>query len=440
MNFSMAIVISAFCVTANDRQRDEYALGKQLLQANLPVSAALVWGSIVEAGPSMQSHRDAVASLVALQSDIDDDEIIPSILDEYFDVYGESWSTLPASVVSSINYLVGRRAYRQGRFDQAKQFLLEVTSQSAHFDDAQFLLALTLADPRTTSDDGDDERVKLISAIEILQTLFARYDGVEFQKRRRALIALTLGRLYFGLGNSRSALTWYDKVPNESRHVRQALFERAYAHFQNDDWEAALGSLQALQAPQVWAGFHPEGWILAATIYTMACLYNEAIATIDLFERRFKASEKIPAAQLAGDRIEKLAKLIARMDSELARLKQFGEGDAATAALALSEGLTAQREEIATTLQTVTRRQMADATANLASFRDQSDRIRFEISKAEKQHAESGFDRSAALLGQSLKRPQNFDAKTASWPFEGEFWRDELGWYRYALKHGCPAP
>ena len=64
--------------------------------------------------------------------------------------------------------------------------------------------------------------------------------------------------------------------------------------------------------------------------------------------------------------------------------------------------------------------------------------IRFEVAKAGKEIAETGMDQGSVLRKQTLYRPAMPAENWNYWKFEGEFWRDEIGYYQYTLKRGCP--
>ena len=51
----------------------------------------------------------------------------------------------------------------------------------------------------------------------------------------------------------------------------------------------------------------------------------------------------------------------------------------------------------------------------------------------------AGVDQKAMLKTQSIYRPKMPGAAWNYWKFQGEFWRDEIGYYQYTLKRGCPA-
>jgi len=81
---------------------------------------------------------------------------------------------------------------------------------------------------------------------------------------------------------------------------------------------------------------------------------------------------------------------------------------------------------------------LVEAADNIKGFTDQAEIIRFEITKAEKELAESGIDQKKLLAEQKLYRPAMPGENWNYWKFQGEFWIDEIGYYQYTLKRGCP--
>jgi hypothetical protein len=63
--------------------------------------------------------------------------------------------------------------------------------------------------------------------------------------------------------------------------------------------------------------------------------------------------------------------------------------------------------------------------------------IAFETTKGEKEMLESRFDVSAQLASQQIRRPAIPQTGHEYWPFDGEYWPDEIGFYRYTLKDAC---
>ena len=135
--------------TDNDlRLKAEYYLASSFQRSNLPFTAFVYFTPIVKAGPQHPYHLKSVEALIALQEVLNDDFLIPSIMNNLYDRYADAWATLPLEVLARINYLIGRIAHREGKLDEAKQFLEAVPDTSQFYAKAQYLMGITLADPR----------------------------------------------------------------------------------------------------------------------------------------------------------------------------------------------------------------------------------------------------------------------------------------------------
>jgi len=64
--------------------------------------------------------------------------------------------------------------------------------------------------------------------------------------------------------------------------------------------------------------------------------------------------------------------------------------------------------------------------------------IAFETTKAEKDQLEGNVNVGARLASQNLYRPEIPETGYEYWPFDGEYWPDEIGYYKYTLKNACP--
>ena len=92
-------------------------------------------------------------------------------------------------------------------------------------------------------------------------------------------------------------------------------------------------------------------------------------------------------------------------------------------------------------LETAGRKLIARLDAERATLREllgQSLRLSYEIAGRESELATSGA--GAALGAQPQKDPPQVADDEELWPFQGEYWRDELGNYRYQLGQRCRKP
>ena len=445
------------------RAKSEYYLAQSLARKNLPFSAFIYYAGIVTAGQKHPFYLKAVEGLVNVQAELDDQYLIPSTLNRE---YKDAWATLPLEVLARINYLVGAIAHRQSKFDDAREFLRAVPRETAIYAKAQYLLGIVYVDPRYPGGAKPAEAIRAFQ--EVLSLRGGHYvDLTETQQ----LATLGLGRTYYGTGEYAKAVQAYESIPRFSKYWDEALFENGFARFQNDDYGGALGSLQALHAPQ-FSAFQPESWILKATVYYFSCLYEEAKTALHAFDELYLPTQEKLRAILQSPEGEKdvahYYRLVATDDgrqlprpvllwvrgnermlgvfavlSEIEKEKGAIAGNAAWKGSPMVPAITNYLDQNRTTLTqvagTLARNRLQEAVQNIKTFSDAAEIIRFETTKGEKELYETGVDQSRILESQTLYRPAMPAENWNYWKFQGEFWRDEIGYYQYTLKNGCPS-
>jgi tetratricopeptide (TPR) repeat protein len=450
------------------RQKSEYYLAASFQRMNLPFSANIYHAAIVKAGPSHPFHLKSVEALVSLQEVLEDDQLIPSIIERNYDKFADAWATLPVEVLARINYLIGRISHRKTKMEEAKGFFEAVPSDSGIYHKAQYMLGLTLADPRYPAADEAAKKANLQKALEVWTALLKyRPPNRKDLEATHQLATLGLGRVNYNLGEYDRSVEWYEKIPRFSKYWDQSLFENGFARFQADDYGGGLGSLQALHAPQFTGAFQPESWLLKSTIYYFRCLYDEGKAALNEFESIYppmaeklkpavehdandfayffqlveSGNEIVPKPILntvrVNERMLNFFALIKQIDKE----KQLANDNAGWKALKLSPELTTYLDQNRALVEQLggreARKELISAARTVKGFADQAEIIRFEISKAEKEFFEKGTNQKKLLANQALYRPQMPAENWNYWKFQGEFWRDEIGYYQYTLKNGC---
>ncbi|MFZ5468442.1 MAG: tetratricopeptide repeat protein [Myxococcota bacterium] len=442
------------------RTKAEYYLAQSFAKKGLPVTAFIYYAAILKAGSAHPYYLKAVEGLVNVQQQLDDQFLIPNLLDKN---YADQWATLPLEVLARINYLIGGISQRKAKFEEARSFLEAVPKESAIYAKAQYLLGIVLIDPRFPG--GPQNQLAIAAFDRVLET--KGQNQVELEKTQH-LALLGLGRTYYGMGQYQKAVDAYEKVPRFSTYWDQALFENGFARFQNDDFGGGLGSLQALHAPQFAGAFQPESWILKSTVYYFSCLYEEAKSALAAFDELYlpmaeklkaltegeekdldyyfnlvaaKEGSQLPKPVLnwvrSNERMLSVFKILNQIDAE----KQIITGNQAWRGSKMGPDLVtyldSYRAIFAQTAGAFAKNRLLEAHRNIKTYSDQAEIIRFETSKAEKELAEAGVDQGRMLMGKAIYRPQMPAEDWNYWKFQGEFWIDEIGYYQYTLKNGC---
>jgi len=137
-----------------------------------------------------------------------------------------------------------------------------------------------------------------------------------------------------------------------------------------------------------------------------------------------------------NERVAAMRTYLEQLEREAGRVR--GDG---TLSAALKDDLldaTAQQKEQSERLGgKFVQGRLADMARLIDVLEGDRELIAFETTKGEKEMLETRFDAEAQLASQELNRPAMPRSGHEYWPFDGEYWPDEIGYYRYTVKDAC---
>src|SRR5205823_520827 len=269
------------------------------------------------------------------------------------------------------------------------------------------------------------------------------------------------------------AQAYYAKVSRAAPEWLDALFESSWSHFRNGDDDKALGNLLTLHAPFFQGRYYPESYVLKALVLYENCRYLEARRTLREFEARYRplhdglagALDLMPTAQAAVESLsrpggvagfpdasrDEVARVIsapelktglvqvAQMAQEIDSIDRRPQAFQRTAlAQAAVPRLREARLDLLQSVGDRVRSRLAMERGELRELLGQGLRLDVEIAGREKELAEMPEAGSKPVA--QRKSPPSVEEDEVLWPFEGEYWRDELGSYRYQLGQKCAKP
>jgi len=452
-----------------NRARAEFFLGQTVERMGFNQSAAFFYNEIIKAGPSHPFYIPAVEGLIDVSEKLEDGIFVPGILNRE---YNDEFQRLRPEYLHKVHYFVGLVSYRGGQLEDAEAFLGVVPKDSSFYGRARYLLGMveiqkgTRAGGQDAIEQGYRQGNAYFNEVLGLQsTMTLQY--VDLQDLRD-LSRLGLARSYYGLGEYANAVKYYEQVPRFSPYWDQALFENGWARFLDDDFGGALGTLQALHAPQFAGSFQPESWILKSTIYHMACLYDETKETLATFDSSYpqmarqiqplveadeefrfyyelvtspRQRQKLPRPiynyLVANNQVRSFRAYIGALEKEKAAIQAVPSFRTSSLRNVLTETVDQHRNLLESVAGRFVKARLADASEVVRHFGNQARIIRFETSKKETERLQSGVDFQTALATQTLERPVIPAEDWEYWNFQGEFWIDEIGYYQFTLKSGC---
>ncbi len=383
-----------------------------------------------------------------------------------------------------LNYLLGRYNYRQAKYEEAVRLFNLVSSESPDYVAAQFFVGVSYIQLRKS--------VNAVKAFQRVDQAVQEGAKVEDGARMRDLANLSMARTMYSASikldpetnvpdvseeKLSAAVKYWNNVEESSEYWLDAHFEAAWAYYMAGQYTRALGNIHTLKSPYFPKAFYPEADILKAIVFFFNCDYEGATIIVARFNQKtVPLKEKLEAilkkyqgenqeeafykfllqvrdgdANIDKD-VEPLVES-ALSDRQLLRNVQyveFLEKEQNHFKTAPPEFKNSSVGEYVSKKVAESRAEAVKNTGKLAMARYQ--RYVDEMGEHLRNGEKILIDITAAqrnLLDQELKAGQvsatdskifgvvNPDDEHFIWPFDGEYWRDELGFYRQEVVSAC---
>jgi tetratricopeptide (TPR) repeat protein len=413
-------------------------------------SALLAYARAIDADPEV--GKQVVTGALELADKVGDSRVLGPILAKNVGVATDKETR------SQVAYLAAKHNVQNKEFGVAIGMLLMVDKKSEVYSDAEALRGVVLAN-----------QGRYNAALAPLLTAQALGETQEKSDRFISAVALNVARAYFGAGNYSRAVEYYAKIDRGSDFWPDAWFEKAWSHFRAQDMNGAVSALMVHDSPFFREVYHPEADLLRSYALFLMCKFKDATAEIDAFNARYEPmKEQLDATlssydeiagwndgvalvkgqrpQVPGSVIRSFAKderflgavdTVEKAEEELARLQGQSASPFANRAMMTlrSRQTNIKREEGARIKDKATsaRDKLGDMLANLKITK--LDMMQFETMQLE-QAAITGELDTGDRIGQLRKLRTRPD--TRMWPWQGEYWADEVGYYNVVSRPDCP--
>lgn len=446
-----------------------YYLARALGDLEMYHSAQYHYMQVVKKGVDNPYFNYALPKLVAIARYTGDDtelqRIVAKIPPEAF----------PRGAQHHMNYLLGVRYYDKGELSRAGKYFGKVSTKSPLYLKSEYFRGVIY-----------NQMDKLKSAVRSFRDVvreegFEVYDDAKDLDEIESIKDMSLvniARIYYGIERFEESSKYYDLVSRDSPYWAQSLFEHAWANFMQNRLNESLGQLLTVRSPFYRHDeFIPEADILRALTYFNLCEYNEVEKLLIRFEdsyrpmqvemrdfvKQYATAEGKKMSDQAWDtyfeegrkrdtvlpkslftktlRNQSLSGLVRHMeimDAEIALIDQQKSRWQDSVGSYLKKIIEKDRQRYKKRAGRLLLSEMARNANYLSDLLTQSEIVRFEVVDA--QRVDYQYKAKAGELDVNLK-PEELDFATSIdfiyWPFNGEFWQDELGYYRYTEQGSC---
>ena len=332
-------------------------------------------------------------------------------------------------------------------------------------------------------------------AVEAFQRILGAIEGgdveVEDEARMRDLAYLSMARTFYSASivlnednqpkidptRLSAAVKYWNKVDVASEYWLDALFEESWAYFMAGDYSHALGNIHTIQSPYFPHSFYPEADVLKAVIYFSNCQYDDALTIVAKFKAKYqpiheelgKILEKfrkgsnqeeefykflrdvrddkarlnpkiapIVKTSLSDRQLLRNLEYVRLLDEEDARFKRAPASfKGAKVADLVKDSIHDARELAVRNAGDLARgryeRNLKDLEENLRN----GTKILVDVTAAQRHMLDQELEKGLVTPEESKANIVKPDEEHVIWPFNGEYWRDELGFYRQTITSKC---
>ncbi len=463
-------------------QKAQFFLGKCLYHLRYYQSALAIFDEIGQQGVGHLYFNQTLQWLAQLASQLPE----PAGIIEKVGRYGvdqlEQFNTAESQeLYNELLYIMGRFKYSQGEFAEAIELFQRVSPQSSFYVKARFFDGIAHIRMRRARPAIQAFRA-IIEAIEE-----GEVEGVEDEERMRNLAWLSLARVYYTAANRTAedgsreidgrllgqAVEAWNTVDQGSEYWLPALFESSWAFFLADEYSRALGNIHSIFSPYFEDAYYPEALVLKAVTFFVNCQIENAEAVVGQFHERYDPV-RAELEEILGRFEDNTAffEFLVKVRAGEANLSPTVRGIVSTA---LSDRTLLRHIEYVRVLEAEERR-LSEAPAEfqnsslgnrilqdvavaksfaidqtgdlargrytrlideLADLSNQVDTVELEIATFQRGQLDQEMQQQMTAAQRSGGGNVEVDEEHQLWPFDGEYWRDELGYYRQQVTNQC---
>ena len=462
-----------------DRLHDtaRYYYAESLFRMGLYQASEYQLAEILFEGSESHYFVSSLLKLLAVTYKTEDEKVLIAVLSNV------DYEALPKKFANELTYYLGKINFYNGQDEQALKMFSQVKDYSSFYPKAKYFLGVIQVRQQMFA-----EAMK--SFTEIKEMPNDKYIGTDI-KKLKGMAELALGELYYAaawqsenkVAMFNVALNYFSNVGRDNAQWFESLFARTWASLMIGRFDSTLGTVVTLRSPFFTDIYFPEVNVVEAVTYYNLCQYDEVNNVIDYFFSVYPDYQKRMAAWLenvstktgldvykellvmykqaqAGENTELPEAVLRNILTENLFIRKYNHIKEIERELAIVEkspdsfknSLVAQDVSKKMMYQLATLRNEAGVwlvqrvqylNNELVQLIVDMRSIRFEMTDSMKSALEK-----EELYGKEVKEEEETVQKKTEmnpsvpqnsyyYPFDGEYWEDELGYYFFNVDNLC---
>lgn len=462
-----------------DRLHDtaRYYYAESLFRMGLYQASEYQLAEILFEGSESHYFVSSLLKLLAVTYKTEDEKVLFAVLSNV------DYEALPKKFANELTYYLGKINFYNGQDEQALKMFGQVKDYSSFYPKAKYFLGVIQVRQQMYAD-------AMKSFTEIKEMPDDKYIGTDI-KKLKGMAELALGELYYAaawqsqnkLAMFNVALNYFSNVGRDNAQWFESLFARTWASLMIGRFDSTLGTVVTLRSPFFTDIYFPEVNIVEAVTYYNLCQYDEVNNVIDYFFSVYPDYQKKMASWLenvstktgldiykellvmykqaqAGEKTELPEAVLRTILTESLFVRKYNHIKEIERELAIIEK-SPDSFKNSVIAQDVSKKMMYQLTTlrnesgvwlvqrvqnlnnELGQLIADMRAIRFEMTDSMKSSLEK-----EELYGKEVKEEEETVQKKSEmnpsvpqnsyyYPFDGEYWEDELGYYFFNVDNLC---
>lgn len=411
------------------RETAQYYMAKAFMNLGYTYAASEFFYEIVKSGSNIDRITDSLYIIQELIENYPHDEyLIEGDL-----IFNMEYTFVPGDLLDFANYYKGEVNFKKKLYKWANMRFSLISKDSYYFNKLKFLKGIQILALR-----------RVEKAIEIFKAIIDdKFQDFNIKNKARQTVA----RLLYEQKKYPEAYELYTKIDSSPLEQDSVFLEKAWTLYFMKRYQDALGALNALWSPRAKKRFfYPEKFVLKALIFRKLCQYEaaksvvvdfqnhygEAIETIlnrdDPFTSRTLTNAAMWNTEIRGKTqfIDVLKREKDMASSQSGKWKSIGLEDF------LIKIYDMKIDEYQKLIDNDLLDRFKEVSNQLLDYYEQMRIVEYELSLDELSRL-----KKPPLDVEKVEPIPLFYKGKIYWPFDGEYWTDELLLYKHLIKNRC---
>jgi tetratricopeptide (TPR) repeat protein len=444
-----------------ERPQIKYVLGTMLIELKLYQTAAFQFVDVIRMNNPKYSKL-AIEKLSIVADGLGDDTILNYAISRV------DLGDFPPKLKDMIYFRMGEIKSKNRDFAKAEDAFNRVSPTSSYYYQAIYNQGL-----------AELEMNKIDPAISTFQKMLESRERAPVTDTNKVAAQMALARAFYQKQDWEAAIDAYSHIPRDTLMWHDAIFEQSWAMLRAARFRSVLSNFQSLHSSYYEDFYMPESLLLRAIVYLYICKYDEMEKVLSLFETtygpvrtkigdflqstneandyftevekayQFKTSDKTIKGRLPflvtrslldqGD-VKRSMSYLRRLGQEKTRVESNQAFRASPLGQYALKVLANRGRNTKFAIGDMVKAHLLNMRVELRDLYEQAGFIRYEMINGRKETLKkkiAGKDISEEQIDDKVDRKFYIQNGYEYYPFQGEYWLDEIGNYHYLGKQSC---